>query len=127
MGGVRVRHWLPPLLYMVVIFLLSSQARVPVPEGLPDAALHAPEFFVLGCLLCRAFLATGGPRPRALALALTISIAYGLLDELHQSFVPGRVASLGDFAADAAGAIFAVTLFALLPAAQRTAGGSGVR
>lgn len=108
------RYWLPAALYMALIFLLSGRARVPVPEGLPDAALHMPEFFVLGCLLSRAFLATLLPRASALGLALGTSIGYGLLDELHQSFVPGRVASLGDVAADGAGAMLAVMLFALV-------------
>ncbi len=34
---------------------------------------------------------------------------YGLSDEWHQSFVPGRDASLGDWLADTIGAVLAAT------------------
>lgn len=42
--------------------------------------------------------------------SLIIGIAYGASDELHQSFVPGRSASLWDLTADLAGVLFALTV-----------------
>ena len=42
--------------------------------------------------------------PRALALILGVPLLYGIVDEWHQSFVPGRDASLRDVVADAVGA-----------------------
>jgi VanZ family protein len=39
------------------------------------------------------------------ALAAAITIVYGVTDEFHQSFVPGRSADAYDLAADAAGAL----------------------
>jgi len=37
-------------------------------------------------------------------IAIAVAIAYGLADELHQSFVPGRTPSYGDVVADFLGA-----------------------
>ena len=37
-------------------------------------------------------------------LAVLLTVAYGLTDEVHQSFVPGRTPELRDLAADALGA-----------------------
>lgn len=45
-------------------------------------------------------------------VAAGLAIAYGIVDEWHQSFVPGRVSSFGDLLSDASGACSAV-LFAL--------------
>src|SRR5262249_41114226 len=46
--------------------------------------------------------------------ALAGCAAFGLIDELHQSFVPGRDASLHDAAADAVGAALALGVAALV-------------
>ena len=88
-----------------LIFLLSSQPGSAV--GLPppwDKLAHALAYAVLAALLRRGGLAPG----RAFALA----VLYGAGDELHQRFVPGRLADPADLAADAFGA-----LAAWLPAA----------
>src|SRR5436190_5232358 len=45
-----------------------------------------------------------------LTAALAITAAYGVFDEWHQSFVPGRCASLIDVVLDVAGAAFGVWL-----------------
>jgi VanZ family protein len=37
-------------------------------------------------------------------LSVLLSSLYGVTDELHQAFVPGRVASIGDLVADSIGA-----------------------
>ena len=36
---------------------------------------------------------------------------YGVVDETHQYFVPGRSSSVGDWIADIVGAIFFVVVF----------------
>ncbi len=40
-------------------------------------------------------------------VTVTICILYGLGDEFHQSFIPGRFASAADLVADALGAVVA--------------------
>jgi VanZ family protein len=39
-----------------------------------------------------------------------LSVAYGIVDEVHQSFVPGRVCSVVDVLSDAFGAALAIAL-----------------
>jgi VanZ family protein len=45
---------------------------------------------------------------RVAALALAIAAAYGIFDELHQSFVPGRSADILDWFADVCGALIGI-------------------
>jgi VanZ family protein len=98
----------PVLAYAVLIFFLSSLSTFP--EEIPsffgfDKITHFLEYYFFGCLLCRWFSSTDRYRKRCGALLMTILIgtAYALSDELHQSFVPGRDASLWDALFDAAG------------------------
>ena len=43
-------------------------------------------------------------------IALVVSLLYACLDEVHQSFVPGRAAQLQDVGADAIGFVLAIAL-----------------
>lgn len=49
-------------------------------------------------------------RPRTALWGILIAGAYSLTDELHQSFVPGRTASLTDCGIDTVGAFLGVLL-----------------
>jgi VanZ family protein len=53
-----------------------------------------------------------GERPRAWLIALALTAVYALSDELHQSFVPGRVADPLDLLCDGFGALLALSLWA---------------
>jgi VanZ family protein len=91
---------------MTAIFLLSHQPSLPTPPGVGDKEMHAATYGGLAALLVRAFAGatwTGVTGARAAAAAAG-AIVYGISDELHQSFVPGRTADLQDLLADAFGA-----------------------
>jgi VanZ family protein len=91
---------------MAAIFYLSSIPDVPVTEALAISG-HSIGYFALAVLVVRA-LAGGLPRRigiRIAVVALLISVAYGVSDEFHQSFVPGRQASADDLLTDAIGAL----------------------
>lgn len=106
-GPRGVRLWVPVVLYAVVIFVSSSIQRPPAPPGgLPDYVVHAIVYFGFAVVILRALAGgrwSGVTAARALAAALAAT-AYGVTDELHQSFVPGRFVAVSDLAADAAGA-----------------------
>jgi VanZ family protein len=107
--------WAPVVLYLALIFGLSSIANPPeLPEG-SDKDLHALLYSGLGLLLVRG-LAGGFDRPVRLTLvviATVLSALYGVSDEIHQYFVPPRRVEVLDVVADTIGAgLGAVALFA---------------
>jgi VanZ family protein len=94
---------------MAAIFVASSLSDPPVPSQVPDVSLHGVAYFGLTLVTIRA-LAHGswsGVTTGALIGAWAIAVAYGVTDEWHQSFVPGRHAELRDLRADAIGALAA--------------------
>jgi len=102
--------WGPVALYLVFLTTLSGQSTLPDLD-LNDKILHVGGYTVLGILVLRAF--HGGfqpPRLRPTLGAVVFTAGYGLIDELHQSFVPGRSASGWDVAADLTGAALAVAV-----------------
>ena len=106
-------YWLPAAAWAATIFVLSSQSWLPGPPGgLTDKHGHALMFGILA-LACL-FGLTGGTWRRVTwrmaTLAALLAVAYGVSDEWHQSFVPGRIADSADVAADAVGAVVAVGL-----------------
>lgn len=56
------------------------------------------------------------------ALAAGVTMLFGIADELHQAFVPGRDPSVLDWLVDAAGAVAGVAFWAL-PGRTRAGGG----
>lgn len=108
--------WLPPALYVAVIWLLSSQSDVTAPLlAIPhiDKVIHFVEYGVLAVLVARALALTTLLRPVVFsALAVGMTTAYGVIDELHQSYVPSRHASWQDAVADFAGACVLVAVYA---------------
>jgi len=102
--------WAPVVAYMAAIFYLSAQSSPPTPGGLPDKLAHAIEYFGLGVVVFRAVAGGLGARvtaARAMA-TMIIAVAYGVSDEVHQLFVPERMADARDLLADAAGASVAL-------------------
>jgi VanZ family protein len=72
-----------------------------------DKGVHFVEYAVLGFLVAHASLRTWPAHSmlRTGALAIYITVAWGVLDELHQACVPGRSADVLDLVADTAGAV----------------------
>ncbi len=111
-----MKYWVPSLLYMALIFVVSSmeQPSLPMPkfEWLTiDKLYHFIEYAILGGLLAWAFVKAKPsiiPSTLIWGLAAAISILYGASDEWHQTFVPGRCATLADWVADVLGSIAGV-------------------
>jgi hypothetical protein len=91
---------------MAAIFAVSAMDQPPMPPVISFSGGHVVAYAGLTFLVLRA-LSGGLPvqLSRSIAVrALVIAIAYGISDELHQLFVPGRTADVLDVMADAAGA-----------------------
>jgi VanZ family protein len=98
---------------MAMLFFFSSLSHVPSPPGILGFLTDKDEHFVfyggLAALTVRA-LAKGQWRSVTLAAACgaaLVSSAYGVTDEFHQRFVPGREYDVLDMAADAIGSVAA--------------------
>ena len=99
--------WLPVVIQMGLIFYFSSQ-----PPGSPALELfplpggigHLGGYGLLALLLYRA-LNKGfrGWSWRAAGYTFLAAFVYGITDEIHQSFVPGRQALLSDLFINAIG------------------------
>jgi VanZ family protein len=103
-------HWVPAVVWAAVIFVLSAQSTLPAPpDGLSDKHSHALAFGLLA-LACLHGLVQGRWRDVGTghaAGAALLAVAYGLSDEWHQAFVPGRMSDWADVVADATGAVVA--------------------
>ena len=108
-------YWAPLLVWAAAIFALSSltpatieRAAVfgrPILSLIGQATAHAVEFAVMAVLvyrLLRSYRVPAGPYLWVIVLAITAG--YGVSDEFHQSFVPGRAPSWTDVAYDSLGA-----------------------
>lgn len=105
--------FLPAALWAALIFYLSAQRELPVDApSIPglDKIAHGVAFAVLTALMLWA-----APRSRVRSLSAwhfaVISSLYGVIDEIHQSFVPPRESDPFDWMADTAGAILTVILW----------------
>lgn len=102
------------LIWMGIIFLASSRSSVPTPvvfEG-QDKFMHALTYAVLALLWARAGWSEGASFQWKRIFGVTILCAlYGITDEVHQMYVPGRDASIEDWIADTVGAFLGAFLF----------------
>lgn len=98
--------------WMALIFLLSAQPPSQLARSLGLRAwlsnlAHAPEYGALTLFALIAVRRPGTPLGAArgaLLGVLLFALAHGALDELHQSFVPGRDPSVLDTLTDLCGA-----------------------
>ena len=106
-ASVWLSAGLPLLAYCGLIFYLSSQSDLAVPGFVArsDKVAHMLEYAGLGLLSSRFFarLWPGKPVVILLLLAFFFTVVYGLSDEWHQAFVPGRDSSWLDLLADGVG------------------------
>ena len=120
-----LRFWFPVLLYVTLIFTVSSIPNLKIPNfpGLSDKLVHATEYGILGFLMVRALRGTtlASSVPAAL-VTLLFGLGVGLADELYQAYVPGRSSDPLDFAADASGLAVSMILFLILRATRRPRG-----
>jgi VanZ family protein len=105
-------RWFPALFMMLVILAFSSQPGHELPH-LPGWDYFVKKTsHVLGyALLAMSYLYLLRYRKNVYWLAWLMTLAYAASDEFHQSFVPGRHASLLDvFVFDHIGAVMALLL-----------------
>ncbi len=105
--------WLPALLWMAMIFLLSSNPHPPVPHtgnDLPDLFMRKGGHFTEYAILAVLFYLPLRSHPRAFLYSLLLASLYAASDEFHQTFVPLRDGNPVDWLIDSAGAMLGVVI-----------------
>jgi VanZ family protein len=86
-----------------------------------DFIVHITEYSILGLLLSWG-LAASGVKRRLFLYVVAIGVLYGIVDEIHQYFVPRRSASILDVIADSLGSMIGACLFCLLHSTRNELG-----
>lgn len=118
------RWWWPVIVWMFLIFILSSQESVLVSDKklvnfLFFKTLHVLEYALLYVLYYRALKNSlfSEKVVNMYAVAFFLTTLYALTDEIHQSFVPTREGKLRDVIIDAIGGGLSWSLIEWLPKA----------
>ncbi|TAL01991.1 MAG: VanZ family protein [Verrucomicrobia bacterium] len=136
---VFIKYWLPVAAWSVLIFGVSGDSKSVAhssriigplvrwlfPQASPETVdlvvfivrkcAHAGEYAVLAWLFWRAIRkpVRQDARPwnwRVARVTVCLTALYAATDELHQSFVPGRQASVWDVLLDTCGAMLGIIL-----------------
>jgi VanZ family protein len=120
---------LPAPLVAGGIWFLSAQSILPQPKGILgfDKVQHLIAYLVLAGALGLWLPSGFWQRRRAWALGLTalLGSVYGVIDEVHQYFVPGRDCNVWDWIADTLGAILGAGAILLIQGYLLKRKGSG--
>lgn len=115
--------WAPVVLWALVIFLFSAMPTNPVSQihitdFIIKKSAHIVEYAVFTTFLYRALYVSGVSKKEAGIYSIILAVLYGISDEFHQSFTPGRTPKIRDVFFDTTGAIFAIyTIWNFLPKA----------
>jgi len=100
-------------LFVAAKTLSADMGVFGINEDIVRAVAHFGGFGVIAVLIAMA------TRNR-LIIAGVVTLLIGAAEEIHQAFVPGRYASLGDWSINAAGVVVFLLVFAtLLPTLRR--------
>lgn len=118
-------YQIPAIGCALLIFILSSIPGDNLPDfnvSMGDKLQHIIAYSVLGFLMARAmFYQTRFPgwRNNYIAVVLIIGILFGISDEFHQNFVPGRFMDVMDLVADSIGICLGLLVFRFRAAIRR--------
>jgi len=105
-----LRYWFPSVVFMIVIFYLSSRQRMSISDQywlnfIFFKTLHMIGYALFQFVNFRAFLSIKDKQTskKFLIFSLVISFLYAISDEIHQTFVPTRSGTLRDVFIDTVG------------------------
>jgi len=103
------------LSYMCVLFILSS-----IPGGRENGPLvsaklaniaHVPAYGLLALLWIFTLRGHGMTERQSMCAAFLVALGYGALTEVHQVWIPGRLASAADVMFNVAGSLIFIWLY----------------
>ena len=116
------KWWVPVGIYALFIFSLSNRSYPEAQAVFSTRLFHPFEYLTLGIFLsCACYHLMRLKGPRFFFLTVQISgILYGISDELHQAFIPGRTARFSDVCIDSLSVAFGMGLFWIAGHARRS-------
>ena len=101
--------WLPVIVWMSVIFAFSSMQVGSASEFywkdfIVKKTAHLIEYGILATLFYRGLINSNIEKKKAMWCSVLFAFIYGLTDEFHQSFTPGRGPKFTDVLIDTTGA-----------------------
>lgn len=107
--------YIPLAIYWSLIFVATSIPTDEIPHlfKFQDKFEHFTAYFLLAILFSftlhfqEKYIAL---KKRFFIFSLLILIFYGAIDEIHQMFIPGRIADIYDWLADVIGGSFGIVL-----------------
>mgnify|MGYP003443897534 CR=1 FL=1 len=107
---LKISLWLPVFIWAGVIFLFSSFPTTTTTtfylgDFLLKKSAHVIEYGIFFFFVYRALINSNVTKSRSMWLSVLIAFMYGLSDEFHQSFTPGRGPKFTDVLIDTFGAI----------------------
>lgn len=127
------RNQAPAILWALLIFVVSSIPNLSAPKlgiEFQDKWQHLIVYGIFGYLLCRAFYFQDvyrGIKHHYIFYTILVGILYGITDEIHQYFVPGRYSETLDVIADALGVLLGLLLFQWHLKRQAGSSGPGIK
>lgn len=115
-----IRYQVPAIVWALIIFAASSIPASKLPRivfKINDKLIHTAIFFVFGLLVYRALefrMRRSSFDWRRAVLTVTAVALYGVLDEVHQAFVPGRTSDAWDATVDAVGGALSACILYIL-------------
>ena len=116
-------YWLPFLLWLLLIYSFSSHptkatSDIYWEDFIIKKLAHIVEYAILTAFLYRALLSSGIRKKEAALTSIFFALVYGMTDEYHQSFIPGREPRIRDIVFDTIGSLLAIfIIWKLLPKA----------
>jgi hypothetical protein len=107
-----IRFWVPVVLWAAVIFTFSTwqthkSAEFSIVDFVIKKSAHIIEYGIFAALIFRALKNGGVNKAEAAVYAVILAMMYGISDEIHQSFTPGREPRVRDVFFDTFGSILA--------------------
>lgn len=98
--------------FAALIFYVSSIPGSDLPSnlGIMTTIAHFCEYALLSGMIVLAISRPKRSKTFLIVVALVISSAYGITDEIHQYFVPGRYTDIIDWIVDLAGSTVGATI-----------------
>jgi VanZ family protein len=110
-----INLWFPVLICMGLIFYFSSLPGSAIPHLFlfQNVVFHLLAYAALAYFFSRALKNTyaGLRLLKIIFFTVLFGMSYGITDELHQLFVPGRLSSVSDVFMDAVGSFLGSLLY----------------